>query len=414
MIKIRGENPLYASVQYPEPVTVTALQKDLLKEGELLLHYFVTAEKVYVFLISKEDFQVVTLDVKRDDINKLVTDYLCPFYKKCDSFKTEEEKKRRLPPKMVFNWLVDHGKVLYQRIFAPLEPEMKGKKEIIIIPDGELATVPFEAFVIDNSNPDQPVYLLETYRIKYIQSASVLEYLRKHGSNKSLTNGFIGFGDPVYDYENFKQSKTEYREEGSNKDENVYWKRLPGSGEEVKAIDGLFKNMNQKSHVYLREDATEGNAKSPLLKKFAYIHFSCHGKFGDSYQVLVLSQIPAAPGKEPNEDGYLTLEEIMNCDYNAKLVVLSACETGKGKLEQGEGVTGLTRAVMYAGTPAVLVSLWSVDETGTKELLIRFYRDMLEKGMEKEEALRQAKLEMIKSVEYSSPYYWSAFVMYGE
>jgi len=123
----------------------------------------------------------------------------------------------------------------------------------------------------------------------------------------------------------------------------------------------------------------------------------------------VLSQIPQA-----KEDGHLTLNEIMNCDYNAKLVVLSACETGKGKLEQGEGVTGLTRAVMYAGTPAVLVSLWSVDETATKELLISFYRNMLEKGMNKEEALRQAKLEMKKSSKYSSPYFWSAFVLYGE
>jgi CHAT domain-containing protein len=104
----------------------------------------------------------------------------------------------------------------------------------------------------------------------------------------------------------------------------------------------------------------------------------------------------------------------MSCDYNALLVVLSACETGSGKMYKGEGVTGLTRAVMYAGTPAVLASLWKVDDIATKELMVKFYRNMLEKKMDKVEALRQAKLELIKNKRYSSPLFWSAFVMYGE
>jgi CHAT domain-containing protein len=396
LIKIRVKSPQYASVQFPEPVTVTTLQKDLLKEGELLLHYFVTAEKVYVFLISKEDFQVVTLDVTENFINTNINRY---------SFNAKKRYKKEMSEYMT---------KIYQSIFKPLEPKMKGKKEIIVIPDGELAKVPFEAFVVGGDTTLHPVYLLEKYRIKYFQGASVLENLRKPGKMEIKTNSFIGFGDPVYDYENFKQGKEEYEEEGSNKDENVFWKRLPGSGDEVKVIDVLFRKLNQKSQFYLREEATEKNAKSPYLKDFAYIHFSCHGVLGEVYQGLVLSQIPGSPGNNANEDGYLTLEEIMNCDYDAKLVVLSACETGLGKLEKGEGVTGLTRAVMYAGTPAVIVSLWNVDVDGTKELLIRFYRDMLEKGMEKEEALRQAKLEMIKGGNHSSPYFWSSFVMYGE
>jgi CHAT domain-containing protein len=104
----------------------------------------------------------------------------------------------------------------------------------------------------------------------------------------------------------------------------------------------------------------------------------------------------------------------MNCDYNAKLVVLSACQTGTGKMERAEGVTGLTRAVMYAGTPAVMASLWKVDDNATKELMINFYRNMLEKNLDKTEALRQAKLELLKTKQYASPLFWSAFVLYGE
>jgi CHAT domain-containing protein len=95
-------------------------------------------------------------------------------------------------------------------------------------------------------------------------------------------------------------------------------------------------------------------------------------------------------------------------------VVLSACKTGVGKMERAEGVTGLTSAFIYAGTSAVVASLWNVDDTATKELMVMFYENMLEKDMGKEEALRQAKFEMIKSGKYSSPLFWSSFVIYGE
>jgi CHAT domain-containing protein len=187
--------------------------------------------------------------------------------------------------------------------------------------------------------------------------------------------------------------------------------RLPYSGEEIKTIARLFEKESLKSVVHLREQAAEEKAKAANMKDFDYIHFSCHGLLNDDFQSLVLSQLPPEKSKE---DGYFTLNEIMNCDYNAKLVVLSACETGSGKMYKGEGVTGLTRAVMYAGTPAVVASLWKVDDITTKELMVKFYKNMLEKNLDKTEALRQAKLELIKNKKYRSPLFWSAFVMYGE
>jgi len=404
LIKIRLNNPLYASVRYPEPIAVQDIQQRVLKKNELMMWYFISWKKVYVFLISKKDFQVVTLGVTVNDINKFTNRYLL-------STKPKDGEK-----------LIKYGKKLYQSIFKPLESELKGKRDIIIVPDGKLALVPFESFVIDNTNPDKPVYLLEEYRIKYIQSASVLETLRKFYKRESKTNHFIGFGDPVYDYKNFKAREPEKESidevkgneikeihRGKYNREGGKLVRLKDSGEEVKAIAGLFKKHSQKAMMYLRENATEKNAKVIDMKDYDYIHFSCHGILGDGFQSLVLSQIPGA-----KEDGYLTLNEIMNCDYNAKLVVLSACKTGSGKMERAEGVIGLTRAVMYAGTPAVVASLWNVSDIGTKELLVKFYTNILEKGMKKEEALRQAKLAMIKEGKYASPYFWSAFVMYGE
>ena len=145
------------------------------------------------------------------------------------------------------------------------------------------------------------------------------------------------------------------------------------------------------------------------MRDYGYIHFSAHGILDAKFQAIALSQIPG-----DSEDGFLTLNEIMDSRYHAHLVVLSACRTGLGRMERGEGVTGLTRAVMYAGSPAVVVSLWSVDDTGTMDLMVRFYINLLAKKMSKREALRTAKLKMLKNGRYRHPFFWSAFVMYGE
>jgi len=404
LIKIRLNNPLYASVRYPQPVSVKELQENILETDELLLRYFICSDNIYVFLVSKKDFNVITLDVNEKDINEIVSEYL---------FSVVEKNSRRVRK---------YSRQLYRQLFKPLESAIKNKKEIIIIPDGQLAKIPFESLVMDDQRLREPVYLLEKYRVKYIQSASILAILREHYQRDSVTKHFIGFGDPVYDYENFEKGKPEigtpstlsqdaisgihrsrYEQEGG------IFTRLASSGEEVNAIANLFKSQSQKCMVHLRKDANETNAKSPDLKEFDYIHFACHAVLGDGFQGLVLSQLP-----QSTEDGYLTLNEIMNCDYNAKLVVLSACQTGKGKMEKGEGVTGLTQAVMYAGTPAVVASLWNVEDIATRELMVKFYKYLLEENLSKEDALRKAKLDLIKTKRYSSPFYWSAFVMYGE
>jgi tetratricopeptide (TPR) repeat protein len=306
LIKIRLNNPLYASVRYPEPVTVQNLQENILKKKELLLRYFISEDKIHVFLISKENFSVVTLKDNAEDVNRIVEKYL---------ISVEENNHRRMK---------EYGKALYKKLFKPLETSIKERINIIIIPDGELATIPFESFVMDDKRSHKPVYLLEKYRIKYIQSASVLSILREHYQSERITRRFIGFGDPVYDYESFKQGKpekgafTRFREKndeisqihrGKYKREGGVLKRLQGSGQEVHTIAELFKKHTQKCVVHLREQANESNAKLPGIKEFDYIHFSCHGVLGEGFQGLVLSQIPGSP-----EDGYLTLNEIMNCD----------------------------------------------------------------------------------------------------
>lgn len=293
--------------------------------------------------------------------------------------------------------------------------------ELIVVPDGELCRLPFESLVV-SAGGERPVYLLERHSIKYVQSASVLAFLRSPCGKEGSAGSFIGFGDPVYDYSHFQKGEPELGAfealqngvvgeltRGQYAAGGGTLTRLPGSGEEVREIADLFGRSGAGRTVDLRLDAQEENAKAADMKGFGYIHFSCHGLLGDGFQSLALSQIPGS-----KEDGFLTLSELMNCDWNARLVVLSACETGTGKMEKGEGVTGLTRAVMYAGSPAAVVSLWSVSDAGTRELMVRFYRGVIERNLPKDEALRQAKLEMIGGKRYAAPFFWSPFVMYGE
>jgi len=113
-------------------------------------------------------------------------------------------------------------------------------------------------------------------------------------------------------------------------------------------------------------------------------------------------------------DGFLHLQDIFNLNLPAELVVLSACETGLGQDVKGEGLVGLTRGFMYAGAKRVVVSLWSVNDTATSELMKRFYQQMLEKGLNPVAALRAAQLEMSKTEQWKAPYYWAAFVVQRE
>jgi CHAT domain-containing protein len=175
-------------------------------------------------------------------------------------------------------------------------------------------------------------------------------------------------------------------------------------------IADLYKSADVA--VYLRDEATEENVKnSAAVGGSRRIHFATHGAISDErpqYSGLMLTL--SESGKE---DGLLQVYEIFNLKLNAELVVLSACETGLGKELRGEGVLGLARAFMYAGATSIVASLWRVADRSTADLMIGFYRE-LDRGAHKAEALRRAKLELIRGGRYGHPYYWASFILIGE
>ncbi len=149
--------------------------------------------------------------------------------------------------------------------------------------------------------------------------------------------------------------------------------------------------------------------------EYKYIHFATHCILNSKQpelSALVLSLIDEQ-GEE--QDGYLRMHEIFNMNLSAELVVLSACQTGLGKDVKGEGIIGLTRGFIYAGSPRVVASLWKVDDAGTAELMKRFYQGLLgDEKLTAAAALRAAQISMIKQKQWQSPFFWAAFTLQGE
>src|SRR5205085_3080196 len=188
--------------------------------------------------------------------------------------------------------------------------------------------------------------------------------------------------------------------------------RLPFTRQEAERILAVAPGgLNLKA---LDFRANRSIATSDELSKYRYVHFATHGYLDTSragLSAIVLSLIDEQ-GKP--QDGFLRTHDIYNLKLPAELVVLSACETGLGKDVKGEGLEGLMRAFMYAGARRVIVSLWNVNDKATAELMQRLYAEMLRRGKTPAAALRAAQIEMLRSAQWQSPYYWAAFVMQGE
>lgn len=185
---------------------------------------------------------------------------------------------------------------------------------------------------------------------------------------------------------------------------------LPGTGREVSAIAGRYPPSEVK--VYQGMEANEENVKNnPLVEAAERLHFATHGLVDERQPEL--SGLLLTPTGKDEDDGLLQVYEIFNLSLRADLVVLSACETGLGQKVTGEGLVGLTRAFLYAGSPSVVVSLWRVGDDSAPDLMVGFY-DSLDRLGDKAEALREAKLAMIREGGSSHPYSWAPFILVGD
>jgi len=317
---------------------------------------------------------------------------------------------------------------LAKHLLEPLKDIIKDKSHWIISPSGVLATLPFETLRLEGS--DKPV--IAEHQISYVQSLSVFAMLKKRDkAYKSLDNrgSLFAMGAPIYENTTVAQtnpSETDYNiarqlvMRGGDyvralRQLNMNWQTLPGSLMELEKLKQLFKET--KPRIYIQADATEAKLQSlnqqGILAKYRYLVFSAHGYL--SPQVPALSSIVLGQVNNPEgTDGYITAGEWPGYDLKSDLMVLSACQTGLGKVISGEGVMGLPYAFYVAGNKNTILTLWSISDEVTVEFITSFFRKLKETNMGQIEALTATKREFIeKGGKYANPAYWAAFVLYG-
>jgi CHAT domain-containing protein/Tfp pilus assembly protein PilF len=266
-------------------------------------------------------------------------------------------------------------------------------KALVILPTGRLSIIPFEALFsrkVNNENTFSTFpYLLNSFSIRYEFSASLI--LQKTKTNMTIPSSIFLCAPVTFEKDGLLE--------------------LPGTESEVNEISQLFASKNFKSMVFTRGDADEEKVKNGNLRNYSYLHFATHGIVDETNPERSRIYLHSASG---NEDGNLYAGEIYTMELNANLVTLSACQTGLGKISKGEGVIGLSRALVYAGSKNIVVSFWSVADQSTASLMKNFYRQLLENATpDYSGALRQAKLNLIQDHNYSSPYYWAPFILIG-
>lgn len=396
-LEVRRSNPRYAALKHLELLPAKRIQSEVLDAHTGLLEYFLGPNKSFVWLVSKDKVSYAVIP-SAPDLQQMVTDYRKSIADKSDI-------------KDSANGFAGQSRRLYAALIKPLAADLNSLRRLVIVPDGPLAYLPFESLLSDVKAKEGSGFLLERFAISYEPSASALAAIEKT-NRQTETRGIVAFGDPAYPDSAERSPAT-----ASTRTATAYLaergmdlRPLPYTRIEVNDIGALFPAADRK--IFLGTEANEMNVKSQSLEKYRYVHFAAHGIVDEenpdrSGVVLSLQNNDA-------QDGILQMTEIMSLKLNSDLVTLSACRTGLGKVISGEGVLGLTRAFMYAGSRSVAASLWNVNDAATADLMKSFYAN-LKQGLPKDEALRQAKLRLVhgKQPTWRQAYYWAPFVLIG-
>lgn len=302
---------------------------------------------------------------------------------------------------------VDFAKGLYQLLIKPLEPQLKGKKELVISPDGILSFIPFEALMDEDGK-----YLGEKYKIRYIQSYTIGEMLKQRvypAERKPL----LALGSPVYaEPTDTKLSpvQVQYKKAGVWE-----WNAIPASLEEVRELAKLYPGAKVLTGEQVTEEAVKQMSASGELGQYKVIHFAVHGltvPVHPEYSALVLAQF----AEQRKEDGYLQMAEIVDLQVQADFINLTACNTGFGKVYAGEGVYGFAQSFLVAGANSVAVTLWEINDQASKVFMVEFYRLVTEMKGDYAGALAETKRRFMRGdfgEQYRNPFYWAPYVYYG-
>ena len=428
--QIRLASPAYAALKMPQPLTLSQVQQQVLDDETVLLQYSLGEKRSYLWLVTSKGMSTYQLP-PRAEIEKLAQ----AFYSLLQDPNFRFPTRGGLEP-IPSARSIEPARQLSQILLAPVAAKLN-KKRILVVADGALQYIPFAALplpqtntlsALRSSNRQQDlVPLISKYEIVHAPSSSTIAIARQFQKQQQPSQQIAIFADPVFSSKDERLTSTiiaSSDKRGSNsiarlaleraaRDLDVgVWQRLPGTRNEAEAILKLV-SPQQEFHVF-DFDANLDAATKTKLDRYRIVHFATHGLLDTKSPELSGLVLSLVDRQGNGINGFLRLHEIFNLDLNADLVILSACQTGLGQNVRGEGIVGLTRGFMYAGSPRVVVSLWSVADEATAEFMSRFYTNFLKKGLTATEALRATQLEMQQETKWKSPYFWAAFTLQGE
>jgi len=391
---LEKEYPDYYSLKYKEPdVSVDKIKKQL-DPGRAVIEYTMTDTDIYLFVIDQNKFELITRKIDSSFIKNIAV--------MKDATSSGDLMSVRMEDYLRYT---SAAYALYQDLIEPCTKIVPDKK-LIIIPDSEIGYVSFDMLLDAPANQsrmdfrDLP-FLIRNYVISYSASAT-LQFSALNKGEKKATRNLLAMA-PSYD------NLTNLKENGfiDETGKTVYLLPIPGVEEEIKGIKKALSG-----YTISGEEATEKNFKE-IAGKYNILHLAMHTLVNNEKPML--SKLVFYQNKDTIEDGMLNTYELFGMNLNAGLAVLSACNTGTGKLMKGEGMMNLARGFIYAGVPGIVMTLWSVEDQSSAEIVRKFY-EYLEDGMSKDEALRQSKLDLINQGDplRSHPYYWAAYVTIGD
>lgn len=382
--ELRQTHPEYERFVTVKPPSLAKVQR-MIPDDTLMLEYFPSNTRLYIFEITNTDFRLRSVAVTRDQLDRLVKSYRSEMHGTVERLRARMMTRMRhvrgpVPSEVTESSLpVVKATVteLYKSLIAPVETDMASKKVLTIIPSGLLYYLPFPALAKEDNG--QLKYLIESKAVSYLSSSDLFDlvFVKTHNDER---DNLVAFGNP----------------DGT----------LPSALDEVERLKQIYPN----SKVYMLWEAKKERLFD-LPKGTELLHLATHGRL-DSADVNESYIKMASEGAK--DQGKLRLSEIYDLPLEkTSLVTLSACETALGEKDPGTEIASLAQAFSIAGAPTVVASLWAVYDPSTADIMDEFYRE-LRKGLPKVEALQRAQIAVLRNPKYSNPYFWAPFIMLGD
>ena len=421
---LREKSPRYAALVQPPILDGSEIQRELVEPGTALLEFALGEERSYAWLVTQT--AITTLELPGGErIEALANRVYQGLTVRAGEFPSASAREARAAQA---DRESQQAAAELSRLILPGVLGTLSEKRLVVVADGALQVVPFAVLPLPASaTSNKPRLLASRFEVVYAPSASWVATLRRQREGVPAPAKTLAvLADPVFDVSDNRvqggrapapSSDQPLRRaieeaEASTRTAGGVLPRLPFSRREAMAVASLVPA--QEALVALDFDASRERAMSAALADYRIVHFATHSLLNHEHPHLSGVVLSLVNERGQTQNGFLRLQDIYNLRLPAEMVVLSACQTAMGKALAGEGLLGLARGFMYAGSRRVVASLWPVDEVATAELMNQFYRALLKEHRPPADALRKAQLAIASTPRWRAPYYWAGFVIQGD